>query len=118
MVGRAAAGLARRTGRTGPRGRQGVGGARHAARRRPSEHQDDVRGRLQGDGLAPDPSAAGTGGLTMNKPIATPTPADSADIAPETTKMNMIQAINSAMDVMLGRDPNVLVFGEDVGYFG
>ena len=32
--------------------------------------------------------------------------------------MNMVQAINSAMDVMLGRDPNVLVFGEDVGYFG
>src|ERR1700737_2471026 len=54
----------------------------------------------------------------MNKPIPKPTAADTADIAPETTKMNMIQAINSAMDVMLGRDPNVLVFGEDVGYFG
>ncbi|MEJ1968725.1 MAG: alpha-ketoacid dehydrogenase subunit beta [Rhizomicrobium sp.] len=32
--------------------------------------------------------------------------------------MNMIQALNSALDVMLGRDPNVLTFGEDVGYFG
>jgi len=32
--------------------------------------------------------------------------------------MNMIQAINSAMDVMLSRDPDVLVLGEDVGYFG
>ncbi|HVP85093.1 MAG TPA: alpha-ketoacid dehydrogenase subunit beta [Rhizomicrobium sp.] len=32
--------------------------------------------------------------------------------------MNMIQAINSAMDVMLTRDPDVLVLGEDVGYFG
>ncbi|WP_091534523.1 alpha-ketoacid dehydrogenase subunit beta [Fontimonas thermophila] len=32
--------------------------------------------------------------------------------------MNMIQAINSALDVMLGRDDNVVVFGEDVGYFG
>ncbi|KAF0179238.1 MAG: 2-oxoisovalerate dehydrogenase E1 component beta subunit [Caulobacteraceae bacterium] len=32
--------------------------------------------------------------------------------------MNMIQAINSAMDVMMTRDPDVLVFGEDVGYFG
>ncbi|RME67081.1 MAG: alpha-ketoacid dehydrogenase subunit beta [Alphaproteobacteria bacterium] len=32
--------------------------------------------------------------------------------------MNMIQALNSALDVMLERDPNVLVFGEDVGYFG
>ena len=33
-------------------------------------------------------------------------------------KMNMVQAINSAHEVMLERDPNVLVFGEDVGYFG
>ena len=30
----------------------------------------------------------------------------------------MIQALNSALDVMLERDPNVLIFGEDVGYFG
>ncbi len=34
------------------------------------------------------------------------------------SSMNMVQALNSAMDVMLTRDPNVLVFGEDVGYFG
>jgi len=33
-------------------------------------------------------------------------------------QMNMIQAINSALDVMLARDPDVLIFGEDVGYFG
>jgi 2-oxoisovalerate dehydrogenase E1 component beta subunit len=32
--------------------------------------------------------------------------------------MNMIQAIRSGLDVMLARDPNVCVFGEDVGYFG
>jgi 2-oxoisovalerate dehydrogenase E1 component subunit beta len=32
--------------------------------------------------------------------------------------MNMIQALNSALDVMLSRDPNVLTFGEDAGYFG
>jgi 2-oxoisovalerate dehydrogenase E1 component beta subunit len=32
--------------------------------------------------------------------------------------MNMIQALNSALDVMLAKDPNVLIFGEDVGYFG
>lgn len=30
----------------------------------------------------------------------------------------MIQALNSAHDVMLGRDGNVVAFGEDVGYFG
>src|SRR3546814_6992 len=33
-------------------------------------------------------------------------------------QMNMVQAINSAMDVMMERDPNVSVMGEDVGYFG
>jgi 2-oxoisovalerate dehydrogenase E1 component beta subunit len=32
--------------------------------------------------------------------------------------MTMIQALRSAMDVMLERDPNVVVFGQDVGYFG
>jgi 2-oxoisovalerate dehydrogenase E2 component (dihydrolipoyl transacylase) len=32
--------------------------------------------------------------------------------------MTMIQALRSAMDVMLERDGRVVVFGEDVGYFG
>jgi len=35
-----------------------------------------------------------------------------------TTQRNMIQAINSAMDVAMERDDNVCVFGEDVGYYG
>src|SRR6201990_154915 len=35
-----------------------------------------------------------------------------------TAPMTMIQALRSAMDVMLERDPNVVVFGQDVGYFG
>ena len=30
----------------------------------------------------------------------------------------MIEAIREAMDVMMGRDDNVVVFGEDVGFFG
>ncbi len=34
------------------------------------------------------------------------------------TTMTMIQALRSAMDVMLERDDNVVVYGEDVGYFG
>ncbi len=34
------------------------------------------------------------------------------------TTMTMVQAIRSAMDVALGRDGDVVVFGEDVGYFG
>lgn len=33
-------------------------------------------------------------------------------------RMNMIQALNSAMDIMLSRDPDVVVIGQDIGYFG
>jgi len=32
--------------------------------------------------------------------------------------MTMIQALRSAMDVMMERDDNVIVYGQDVGYFG
>jgi 2-oxoisovalerate dehydrogenase E1 component beta subunit len=32
--------------------------------------------------------------------------------------MNMIQALNSGMDIMLGKDPAVVLMGEDIGYFG
>jgi 2-oxoisovalerate dehydrogenase E1 component beta subunit len=32
--------------------------------------------------------------------------------------MTMIQALNSALDTMLERDPKVLTYGEDAGYFG
>src|SRR5690349_23467759 len=34
------------------------------------------------------------------------------------SRMTMIEAVRSAMDVSMGRDDNVVVFGEDVGYFG
>ena len=34
------------------------------------------------------------------------------------SRMTMIEAIRSAMDVSMGRDGSVVVFGEDVGYFG
>ena len=33
-------------------------------------------------------------------------------------RKTMIEAIRDAMDVMMGRDDSVVVFGEDVGYFG
>ncbi|WP_372732706.1 alpha-ketoacid dehydrogenase subunit beta [Novosphingobium sp.] len=33
-------------------------------------------------------------------------------------RLNMIEAINDALDIMMERDPNVVVMGEDVGYFG
>ncbi|WP_157216131.1 alpha-ketoacid dehydrogenase subunit beta [Flavisphingomonas formosensis] len=32
--------------------------------------------------------------------------------------MNMIQAINSALDIKMGVDPDIVVMGEDVGFFG
>jgi 2-oxoisovalerate dehydrogenase E1 component beta subunit len=35
-----------------------------------------------------------------------------------TRRLNMIEAINDALDIMLERDPNTVVIGEDVGYFG
>jgi len=35
-----------------------------------------------------------------------------------TRRLNMIEAINEALDIMMERDPGVVVFGEDVGYFG
>ncbi|NOR37434.1 MAG: alpha-ketoacid dehydrogenase subunit beta [Woeseiaceae bacterium] len=34
------------------------------------------------------------------------------------TQMNMIEAIRSALDVMMDKDPNVVLMGEDIGYFG
>jgi 2-oxoisovalerate dehydrogenase E1 component beta subunit len=40
------------------------------------------------------------------------------DASTATRPMTMIQALRSAMDVMLGRDENVVVFGQDAGYFG
>src|SRR3984957_1263779 len=33
-------------------------------------------------------------------------------------KMSLVQALNSAMDIMLKRDPSVVLMGEDIGYFG
>jgi 2-oxoisovalerate dehydrogenase E1 component beta subunit len=40
------------------------------------------------------------------------------DAAGAVRTMTMIQALRSAMDVMMERDDNVVVFGQDVGYFG
>ena len=33
-------------------------------------------------------------------------------------RMTMVEALNDALAVAMERDPRVLVFGEDVGYFG
>jgi 2-oxoisovalerate dehydrogenase E1 component beta subunit len=58
----------------------------------------------------------------MNAPTRPHQVAPGGDAAPAaetgSKRMTMIQALRSAMDVMLERDPNVVVFGQDVGYFG
>ena len=33
-------------------------------------------------------------------------------------RKTMVEAIRDAMDISMQRDENVVVFGEDVGYFG
>lgn len=35
-----------------------------------------------------------------------------------TTKMNMFQAINNALDIALKEDDSAVIFGEDVGFGG
>lgn len=45
-------------------------------------------------------------------------PAAAPDGAVPLRRLNMIEAINDALDVMMARDANMVVFGEDVGYFG
>jgi 2-oxoisovalerate dehydrogenase E1 component beta subunit len=44
--------------------------------------------------------------------------AQAGTVSANSRPMTMIQALRSAMDVMLERDENVVVFGQDVGYFG
>jgi len=44
--------------------------------------------------------------------------ADIHKVGQDTVSMTMIQALRSAMDAMLERDGNVVIFGQDVGYFG
>ena len=43
---------------------------------------------------------------------------DAGDAQKNARQMNMIDAINSALDIMLDRDPDVILLGEDIGYFG
>ncbi|XP_039750051.1 2-oxoisovalerate dehydrogenase subunit beta, mitochondrial [Pararge aegeria] len=45
-------------------------------------------------------------------------PDDGAPVEGNTSKMNMMQAINNAMDITLKSDPSAVLFGEDVGFGG
>ena len=40
------------------------------------------------------------------------------EVTTNMAQMNMIQALNSALNIMLSRDPGVIVIGQDVGFFG
>jgi 2-oxoisovalerate dehydrogenase E1 component beta subunit len=71
--------------------------------------------QVRHDGLADGASGNNDGAWRVTEAIETNAPAEATD---GTTRMNMIQAINSALDVMMERDPNVIVMGEDVGFFG
>ncbi len=53
----------------------------------------------------------------MNDMTTETAPAAATDSG-EVREMNMIEAINSALDIMLERDDNVTLLGEDIGYFG
>lgn len=45
-------------------------------------------------------------------------PDKKAPVAGPTTKMNMFQAVNNALDLCLGEDESALIFGEDVAFGG
>jgi 2-oxoisovalerate dehydrogenase E1 component beta subunit len=53
----------------------------------------------------------------MNLPTHSISP-ERAQADDATAIMSMVQAIRSALDVMLERDDQVVTFGEDIGYFG
>src|ERR1700683_2420954 len=82
---------------------------------RPGHH---VRGRLQGNAAEPG-AAEGTDARTAQREArGGARGALGRERGLSMARMNMVQALNSAMDVMLGRDPRLVILGEDVGYFG
>ncbi|MGB7417868.1 MAG: alpha-ketoacid dehydrogenase subunit beta [Erythrobacter sp.] len=54
----------------------------------------------------------------MNAETQTTSEGKASDDTATERRINMIEAINEALDIMLARDPDVVVMGEDVGYFG
>ena len=82
----------------------------HPDRRPGAERRQHVRGRLCRTAGAPAPATPGARGMNAMNP--------QHENAQTVTSMTMIQALRSAMDIMPMRDDDVVVFGQDVGYFG
>ena len=58
---------------------------------------------------------------TQEQDSSTPTSSAAATASAsgvDTVSMTMVQALRSGLDVMMARDRNVIVYGQDVGYFG
>src|SRR5689334_14728068 len=85
-----------------PRCAEGIREARHPPRTGQGRRRDHVRRRLRGRALAHRRTAR-TGPRGRPRLMAT---------------MNMIQALNDAHKVVMRKDDDVVVFGEDAGYFG
>tara|TARA_A100001391_G_scaffold204312_1_gene199536 strand:- start:2402 stop:3523 length:1122 start_codon:yes stop_codon:yes gene_type:complete len=62
------------------------------------------------DSVAADSASAGASAATGSK--------DAAASASGKKQMNMLQAINNALDIAMAANPRVVLFGEDVGVFG
>ena len=90
-------------GRRGPRRAEGGREKGHARQRPFRGRRFDVRGRVRGAALAPRRAARRRQGR---------------EGARQMSVMNMIEALNDAHEVMMARDPDMVVLGEDVGYFG
>src|SRR6185369_17176610 len=102
-MGRGAAhGDGRRMRCRGPRGAEGVREARNPAATGQGQCRFDVRRRLRRGAVAHRRAARGS---AVRRARLMPT-------------MNMIQALNDAHKIAMRKDEDIVVFGEDAGYFG
>src|SRR5688500_9346969 len=110
--------------RRGSEGRAARGREERHPRPRPAPPvPHDVRGRFRGAALASreagragDPRKAYQVARLSSNTIADDEPGTLADA--HSQAMTMIEAVNDALDIMLERDPDVVLLGEDIGYFG
>src|SRR6476661_1723710 len=88
--------------RRGSRRAEGIGEARYPSPAGQGQYRKHVRRRLCRRSLALGRTA---GAGAFRRPRLMPT-------------MNMIQALNDAHKVMMRADDDIVVYGEDIGYFG